>query len=131
MVIPKVPQFTYNPDKTLQVTLRKYVKEGCRQTGFRPRHFKTLLLIKALEQDIMNVNEGRNKSASDTLTSLDQETNMEKEKTAKKLLNVLIDEDLMYKFKAVCTFERKTMTEVINNHIENFINENKDKLKSK
>jgi hypothetical protein len=32
---------------------------------------KTLLLIKALEQDIMNVNEGRNKSASDTLTSLD------------------------------------------------------------
>lgn len=71
MVIPKVPQFTYNPDKTLQVTLRKYVKEGCRQTGFRPRHFKTLLLIKALEQDIMNVNEGRNKSASDTLTSLD------------------------------------------------------------
>ena len=53
------------------------------------------------------------------------------EKTAKKLLNVLIDEDLMYKFKAVCTFERKTMTEVINNHIENFINENKDKLKSK
>ena len=52
-------------------------------------------------------------------------------KTAKKLLNVLIDKDLMYKFKAICVFERKTMTEVINNHIDNFINENKDKLKSK
>ena len=52
-------------------------------------------------------------------------------KTAKKLLNVLIDEDLMYKFKVICGLEGKTMTEVINNHIDNFINENKDKLKSK
>ena len=52
-------------------------------------------------------------------------------KTAKKLLNVLIDEDLMYKFKAVCTFERKTMTEVISNFIDNYISENKGKITSK
>lgn len=52
------------------------------------------------------------------------------EKTDKKLLNVLIDKDLMYRFKAICVFERKTMTKVINSFIDNYISENKDKLKS-
>ena len=52
-------------------------------------------------------------------------------KTAKKLLNVLIDENLRCKFKAICGFERKTMSEVISNFIDNYISENKGKITSK
>jgi antitoxin component of RelBE/YafQ-DinJ toxin-antitoxin module len=53
------------------------------------------------------------------------------EKTTKKLLNLKLDEDLMWKFKAVCIFEGKTMTEVVNSFINNYITENKDKIKLK